>query len=189
MSACLRWLLNSKLEVGEPWESNSALNPEKREGREKEEELCIPFFFLLSLMAFTFLIKVHILNVLVSLHSLCPFLCYGRINSRWPSEQSSCLSRYLFYCALVFEDLMLLFWGCIGAMCCDGILLQSGVWKAFAEGTSVSIRVCKGDQWYAMSGFCGQSHWITNETHSNSPEAGFCAFLDNIHSSNILRSF
>lgn len=66
----MRCLLKSKLEVGEPRESNSDPNPEKRERREKEEELGALFFFPLSVMAFTFLIKVSALNVLVTLNSL-----------------------------------------------------------------------------------------------------------------------
>lgn len=45
MSACLRCLLKSKLEVGEPRESNLDPNPEKRERREKEEDpgVLLPF--------------------------------------------------------------------------------------------------------------------------------------------------
>lgn len=70
MSACLRCLLKSKLEVGEPREWISDPNPEKREGREKEEDLGALFFFPLNLMVFIFLIKASTLNV--------PFilLCY-----------------------------------------------------------------------------------------------------------------
>lgn len=139
MSACLRCLLKSKLEVGEPQESNSDPNPEKREGREKEEELGVLSFFPVSLMVFTSLIKVSTLNVFCYLWAPFVLSCYKSINSRWPSVQSSCLSRYLFYSTLLFENLMLLFSACIGATCCHLIPLQSRAWEDFAEGIWISV--------------------------------------------------
>lgn len=36
-------------------------------------------------------------------------------------------------------------------------LAAEWVWKAFAEGTRIPDRFCKGDHWYAVSGFYGQS--------------------------------
>lgn len=115
---------NSEVEVGEPWESDPAPNPEEREEGRKRRNVLGPYLPDKGNYSKCFGITA------------LPSSCHAMKGlTVWPSEQSSCVSRYLFHCTWFFEDLMVLFWGCADAMCCCMILLQSGVWKAFAEGT------------------------------------------------------
>lgn len=108
--------------------------------------------------------------------------CYERINSRWLSEQSSCLSNSFFYCTLFFEYLMLLVWSCIGSMCCHTILLLAVRRGKLLLKESTTLSVWQGVHWKVISWFHGQMWWITIETHRNPAQVGFCAFLDNMKS-------
>lgn len=160
---------NSEVEVEEPWESDPAPNPEKREEGRKRRNVLGPYLPDEGNYSKSFGITAP------------PSSCHAMKGlTVWPSEENSCVK--------VPVPLHLFFWGLNGLLlrlCWCNVLLYDLVaeWAVESFCGRNSIRVCKRDHWYTISGFYWQIQLITNETHSNSAEVGFSAFLDDMRRS------
>lgn len=112
-------------------------------------------------------------------------LCYERINHQMGGDHQNkaCVCQGTFSTPLWYpkEDLLLLFSGCIGAMCYHFIMLQSRVWEDFAEGIWISVGFTV--TLLGSIGFYGQISWLTNGAHGHSAETGLRTFLDNMRRS------